>query len=58
MRAQTVACVTYNTMGTEFRVTKRIVPNKLHDPAVACEPPGCGAISNYENSKYPAWTQN
>jgi hypothetical protein len=45
-------------MEIKFTVTIQIVPNKWHDPAVACEPPGCGAISNYENSKYPAWTQS
>jgi len=57
-RTARVACVTPNTMEIEFTVTTRIVPNKWHDPAVACEPPGCGVISNYENSKYSAWTQS
>jgi len=54
--AQRVASVTHNTMEIELTVTIQIVPNKWHDPAVACKPRGCGAISNYENSKYPAWT--
>lgn len=37
-------------MEIEFTVTIWIVSNKRHGPAVDCEPPGCGAISNYENS--------